>query len=123
MNKILSSPPAAQQGEIFVMRRWRSNTHKASNNSGASGNGEYCKRVYNFNSFNEHFTARELFKIVHLRFQDPPPAFHWSIIKTSSDTRHTLNHTHINNFLVKYLVCVLETSVAVEYGFRIGISS
>lgn len=46
-NKILSSPPAAQQGEIFVTRRWQSNTRKASYSLDASGNGEYCKSVCN----------------------------------------------------------------------------
>ena len=43
MNKILSTPPAAQQGEIFVTRRWRNNTRKASYSSDASGNGECCR--------------------------------------------------------------------------------
>ena len=72
-----------------------------------------------FNCFNEHFSARELFKIVHLGFQDPPLALHRSIIKASSDTRHTLNHARINEFLVKHLVCVLKSSVAMKDRFCI----
>ena len=46
-----------------------------------------------FNSRNEFFAARKLLKIIHLRFQDAPPALHRSIVKTSAYTVHTLEHT------------------------------
>ena len=67
-----------------------------------------------FNSGNKRITARELFKIVHFGLQNTPPTFHRSVVKTSSNTGHTLDHTRFNKLLVENLVCVLESSVAME---------
>ena len=73
-----------------------------------------------FNGGNKRFTARKLFEIVHFRLQNAPPAFHRSIVKTSADTRHTLDHTRINKLLVKHLVGILKSSIAMEDWFCIS---
>ena len=76
-----------------------------------------------FNSRNESFTIRKLFKIVHFGLYDTPPTLHRSVVKAPADTGHTLDHTRINELLVKNLVCVLNSSVTVEDRFSIGIKS
>ena len=76
-----------------------------------------------FNSGNEFFPARKLFKIVHLRLQDAPPAFHRSIVKASADTRHALDHTRFNKLLVKHFVSILKSSVTMKYWLRIRIKT
>ena len=67
-----------------------------------------------FNSGNKRIAARELFKIVHFGLQNAPPTLHRSVVKTSSNTGHTLNHACINKLLMKCFVSVLESSVAME---------
>ena len=47
IESILSSPPAAQRGEIFVTRWWRNNTRTVSCSSNASGSGACYKSEYN----------------------------------------------------------------------------
>ena len=88
---ILSTPPAAQQGEIFVTWQWQNNTRKVSYNSDASVTVSIVKVYVIFNGEHERFVARKLFKIIHFGLQYSPQAFHRSIVKPSANARHTLD--------------------------------
>ena len=50
---------------------------------------------------------RKLAEIVHLGFQDSPPALHRTVINASSDTGHTLYHSCIYDLFVKCFVGIL----------------
>ena len=62
----------------------------------------------------EFSLTRKLAEIIHLGFQDSPPALHWSVVDASPNTGHTLYHSGIDKFLMKHLVGILKSSVTVE---------
>ena len=66
-------------------------------------------------------TRSEFSQIVHFGFEDSPETLHRTVINTSADAGHTLTHIGGNEFGVKYLACVLKSSVAVKQRMSIRI--
>ena len=61
------------------------------------------------------FFALEFSEIIHLAFEDPPEAFHGSVIYAASDSRHALGHSGFIQFSPECFACVLVSSVTVEH--------
>jgi len=71
--------------------------------------------------FLKFMIGAEFVQIVHFTLQDPPESFHWTIVYTSTNTGHALNHTCFIKFMFELSVGVLITTVAVKQRFRIRI--
>jgi len=56
----------------------------------------------------------ELVQIVHFALDNPPKAFHGTIINTSTYPRHTLDHTSFIEFVSELFTGILKTSVAMK---------
>ena len=59
------------------------------------------------------FFALEFSEIIHLAFEDPPEAFHRTIINTVSHSGHALLHVMLLQPCIELLAGVLKTSVTV----------
>ena len=73
------------------------------------------------NHLNEFFTARKPSAVVPLPLEDSPEALHRAIIDALGHSGHALFHICFLQFVVERPVGILEASVAVEQGMRIGI--
>ena len=77
------------------------------------------------NHFYYSFSGIKSALVISFSFQDSPEAFHRSIVDALANARHTMYHLLILKLLVKYIACVLKSSVRVKNwsGSRVGFNS
>ena len=64
-----------------------------------------------FNHCYELITAGEALAVIPFSLQDPPEAFHRTIVDTLGYSGHTLSHAGFFQFCMEYPIGVLESAV------------
>ena len=66
-------------------------------------------------------SARERPPIVTLPLQDPPEAFHRTVVNAAADAGHALRHAVLHELRMERTIRVLAAPIAVEQGMRVGV--